>query len=48
MENDTTLVAEEDFLVRLQDPATREKAFEELVGTYQAVSYTHLTLPTIA
>lgn len=42
MENDTTLVAEEDFLVRLQDPATREKAFEELVGTYQERLYWHI------
>lgn len=42
MENDTTLVAEEDFLVLLQDPATRDKAFEELVSNYQERLYWHI------
>jgi len=42
MTNDTTLVAEDEFVVRLQDPSTREKAFEELVGTYQQRLYWHI------
>lgn len=42
MTNDTTLVAEDEFVVRLQDPGTREKAFEELVGTYQQRLYWHI------
>ena len=42
MTNDTTLVAEDEFVARLQDPSTREKAFEELVGTYQQRLYWHI------
>lgn len=42
MTNDTTLVAEDEFVARLQDSGTREKAFEELVGTYQQRLYWHI------
>lgn len=42
MTNETTLVAEDDFLLRLKDPASREKAFEELVNTYQQRLYWHI------